>query len=486
MGSGIRNVQEYADTARFEPAQARPARLRVIVYRLVAIEFLAVLLSAGFAIRIYYWTALHAQPPAFLYIPTSIVLGGLYTAIAITFRHYAKIPTQRKFRYVTLGVSAVGLAFSLFLSLLFLLKIAETYSRGTFFFQLIVIVTIVVIIRAVTHDRLRGAIIKNKIEARRVVLLGRDVHCAAIAEQFAESGLRVQTTIPFPSPHSTADESAPLDAALLRQITQRCRSFYADEILVLATEKDVRNVELLAGALSELPTPLHVMPIGLKDILAASHFSELGAIPTFQLSQPPLSLVDLFIKRSFDLIGATVGLIILFPLMIAVAAVIALELKASPIFRQHRHGFNNYPIRVFKFRTMKVVEDGDKFKQAVRNDPRITKFGGLLRKTNIDELPQLINVLLGEMSLVGPRPHPIALNERFQDVLTPLFRRHNVKPGLTGWAQVNGCRGETSTLEKMQKRLEYDLYYVDHWSFLFDLQIILMTFLSKDAYSNAF
>jgi exopolysaccharide biosynthesis polyprenyl glycosylphosphotransferase len=248
----------------------------------------------------------------------------------------------------------------------------------------------------------------------------------------------------------------------------------------------VRNVDLLAGALSELPTPLHVMPIGLKDILAASHFSELGAIPTFQLSQPPLSLVNLFIKRSFDLIGATVGLIMLFPLMIAVAAVIALELKASPIFRQHRHGFNNYPIRVFKFRTMKVVEDGDKFKQAVRNDPRITKFGGLLRKTNIDELPQLINVLLGEMSLVGPRPHPIALNERFQDVLTPLFRRHNVKPGLTGWAQVNGCRGETSTLEKMQKRLEYDLYYVDHWSFLFDLQIILMTFLSKDAYSNAF
>jgi lipopolysaccharide/colanic/teichoic acid biosynthesis glycosyltransferase len=133
-----------------------------------------------------------------------------------------------------------------------------------------------------------------------------------------------------------------------------------------------------------------------------------------------------------------------------------------------------------------VVEDGNNFTQAVRNDTRITKFGSVLRKTNIDELPQLVNVLLGEMSLVGPRPHPISLNERFEEKLSPLFRRHNVKPGLTGWAQVNGCRGETDTLEKMQKRLEYDLYYIDHWSFFFDLQIIAMTFLSKEAYSNAY
>jgi exopolysaccharide biosynthesis polyprenyl glycosylphosphotransferase len=199
-----------------------------------------------------------------------------------------------------------------------------------------------------------------------------------------------------------------------------------------------------------------------------------------------LSPAEAVVKRAFDLIVATLGLIILAPLFLAVAAVITMESPGPVIFRQLRHGFNNELIRIFKFRTMRSVEDGHNFTQATRNDPRITRFGSILRQTNIDELPQLFNVLLGEMSLVGPRPHPIALNESFQSSLSPLYRRHNVKPGLTGWAQVNGFRGQTDTLGKMQKRLEYDLYYIDHWSFFFDIQIIFMTLLSKEAYNNAY
>ena len=135
---------------------------------------------------------------------------------------------------------------------------------------------------------------------------------------------------------------------------------------------------------------------------------------------------------------------------------------------------------------MRTIDDDTTVTQAVKNDPRVTAFGAILRRTNIDELPQLVNVLFGEMSLVGPRPHPIALNLKFEDKLAPLFRRHNVKPGITGWAQINGCRGETDTVDKMQQRLLYDLYYIDHWSFLLDLQIIMMTLLSKKAYSNAY
>ena len=273
---------------------------------------------------------------------------------------------------------------------------------------------------------------------------------------------------------------------IYREIVQQCRPLCPDDILILATESDVPNVERLASALSVLPASLHMMPIGLENILATSKFSELGLLPTIQLLQQPLTLFDRLIKRALDLIVAAIGLILLCPLFLLVAAVIKLESRGPAVFRQSRHGFNNETIRVFKFRTMRTVEEGENFTQAVKDDPRVTVFGAILRKTNIDELPQLVNVLLGEMSLVGPRPHPIALNLKYEDKLAPLFRRHNVKPGITGWAQVNGCRGETDTVEKMHQRLIYDLYYIDHWSFLLDIQIIMMTLLSKKAYSNAY
>lgn len=135
---------------------------------------------------------------------------------------------------------------------------------------------------------------------------------------------------------------------------------------------------------------------------------------------------------------------------------------------------------------MTMVEDGSKFIQAIKNDLRVTRIGRILRRSSIDELPQLVNVLLGDMSIVGPRPHPISLNERFAAQISPFSRRHNVKPGITGWAQVNGYRGETDTLEKMQRRLEHDLYYIDNWSFLLDIKIILMTPFSRKTYINAY
>jgi lipopolysaccharide/colanic/teichoic acid biosynthesis glycosyltransferase len=135
---------------------------------------------------------------------------------------------------------------------------------------------------------------------------------------------------------------------------------------------------------------------------------------------------------------------------------------------------------------MTMSNDADQFTQAVKDDPRVTRLGRILRRTNIDELPQLINVLQGDMSIVGPRPHATAHNKLFQPKIAPFSRRHTVKPGITGWAQVNGLRGETDTIVKMQRRVEHDLYYIDNWSFLLDMKIILLTLLSKRAYINAY
>ena len=241
----------------------------------------------------------------------------------------------------------------------------------------------------------------------------------------------------------------------------------------------------LASSLAELPASIHIVPVDAPSALASSQITEFGDLRTLQIHRPPLSAFDLFIKRAFDLAGATIGLIVLSPLFLVISIAIKIDSRGPALFRQTRHGFNNDEIRVFKFRSMTTMEDGVQVTPAVENDPRVTRIGRIIRRTNIDELPQIINVLRGEMSLVGPRPHAAAHNALFNELIPPFSRRHNVKPGITGWSQVNGHRGSINTLEKLQRRIEYDLYYIDNWSFLFDLKILMMTLFSKTAYLNA-
>ena len=272
----------------------------------------------------------------------------------------------------------------------------------------------------------------------------------------------------------------------IREIIADCRSLRADDIIILANNEFMAAVFDLASSLAELPAGVHVVPVDALNVFASAQIVEFGNLQTIQLYQLPLSRFDLFIKRAFDLTFATIGLVVLSPLFLVVSIAIRLDSRGPVFFGQTRHGFNNEEIRVLKFRSMTSMEDGGKFTQAVENDPRVTRVGRIIRRTNIDELPQLINVLRGDMSIVGPRPHATAHNAFFHNMIAPFSRRHNVKPGITGWAQVNGYRGATDTVEKMQQRIEYDLHYVDNWSFLFDLKIIMMTLLSKRAYTNAY
>jgi exopolysaccharide biosynthesis polyprenyl glycosylphosphotransferase len=257
--------------------------------------------------------------------------------------------------------------------------------------------------------------------------------------------------------------------------------------VILAAQHDLPLAFDLAHSLSEIPCSIHIAPLNEIRFLARSQITDLGGLLTLQVAKPPLSFVDLVVKRLFDIVVATTALIALSPLLLCVALAIKLDSRGNIIFRQQRHGYNNKIIRVFKFRTMKVVE-GNKlpFEHAKPNDDRITAIGRILRRTNIDELPQLFNVLLGEMSIVGPRPHATIHNKMFEDQILPFARRHNVKPGITGWAQVNGYRGAADTVDKMRRRVEFDLYYIDNWSLFFDLRIILMTLLSRKAYMNAY
>jgi len=215
--------------------------------------------------------------------------------------------------------------------------------------------------------------------------------------------------------------------------------------------------------------------------------NEVAGMPVLDLNMSPMLGISRFIKAAEDMVLASAILLLASPLMLAIAVGVKCSSPGPVIFKQRRHGWNGQPIKVYKFRTMaQHAEEPGTLTQARRNDPRVTRFGALLRRTSLDELPQFINVLQGRMSIVGPRPHAIAHNEEYRDLIDEYMQRHKVKPGITGWAQINGWRGETDCVEKMKKRVELDLYYIEHWSLWFDLKIIALTPLHGLLHQNAY
>ena len=207
----------------------------------------------------------------------------------------------------------------------------------------------------------------------------------------------------------------------------------------------------------------------------------IGTTWTAELKRAPLTGTEQAYKRALDLLIASVLLVAFAPMMVLVAAVIKIGSPGPVFFGQTRNGFSGRPFRMWKFRTMSVLEDGPMIRQASKNDPRFTRFGRLLRRSNIDELPQLFNIIVGDMSLVGPRPHAAAHNLEYEKVIANYAYRYHVKPGLTGWAQINGLRGETQTLDLMARRIEFDLWYINNWSFWLDFKIPLRTLVLRIA-----
>lgn len=215
--------------------------------------------------------------------------------------------------------------------------------------------------------------------------------------------------------------------------------------------------------------------------------TEVAGLPVIDLNSSPMIGVNRFLKEVEDRVLSLLILIIISPLIILISAGVKLTSPGPIIFKQMRHGWDGKPVKIYKFRTMVLHQEKPGiFTQAFVGDSRITKFGSFLRRTSLDELPQFFNVLQGKMSIVGPRPHPIPLNEEFMDQIDAYMLRHKVKPGITGWAQIHGWRGPTDTLEKMKRRVEYDLYYIEHWSLWLDFKIIFMSFFSGFIHKNAY
>jgi putative colanic acid biosynthesis UDP-glucose lipid carrier transferase len=213
---------------------------------------------------------------------------------------------------------------------------------------------------------------------------------------------------------------------------------------------------------------------------------DMSGVPVVGICETPFTGTNDLVKRISDIVLSTIILILISPILLAVAIGVKLSSPGPVIFRQRRNGLDGGEIIVYKFRSMRAQDNGQVVRQATKADPRITPFGAFIRRTSLDELPQFINVLQGRMSIVGPRPHAVAHNEEYRRLIKAYMVRHKVKPGITGWAQVNGFRGETDTIEKMQARVEYDLEYLRNWSLGLDLQIIVRTirlmFFDRHAY----
>jgi Undecaprenyl-phosphate glucose phosphotransferase len=263
--------------------------------------------------------------------------------------------------------------------------------------------------------------------------------------------------------------------ATLDQVIETSRNGQPVDLYLLVSWSRRRCIEDILAVLRVLPVPVHLLPDENVTHFLASRLVNIGHAWTTELKRAPLDFGEQALKRSCDLLLSGVGLVLLAPLMLITALAIKLDSKGPVLFSQTRNGFNGRSFRIFKFRTMCVLEDGPVIRQAIQDDPRVTRLGRWLRRTSIDELPQLFNVLSGEMSLVGPRPHAAAHNAEYGKLLADYAFRYHMKPGITGWAQVNGYRGETQKVELMAKRIEFDLWYIHHWSFWLDIRILLKT-----------
>ena len=263
-----------------------------------------------------------------------------------------------------------------------------------------------------------------------------------------------------------------------------------DQIMIALPWAAERRILDLIRRIAESPVQIRLAPDLYGLALNEASFSEVAGLRMLRVFDRPISGWSFAMKSIEDKLLALIALVILAPLLLVIATLIKLDSSGPVLFRQRRHGFNNSPFVVWKFRTMRTdTPHQDGAVPATRNDHRVTRIGRFLRRSSLDELPQLFNVLKGDMSIVGPRPHPTALQaagRRFEEVVQSYAARHNVKPGITGWAQVNGWRGEADTVEKIQSRVEHDLYYIDHWSLWLDLRIIVLTALRMWQDRNAY
>lgn len=409
------------------------------------------------------------------YVISLMVAAILVMVVFPFFYIYQSLRTQSFYRHLISLVQAVFTVLMLLAGLAFLTKTGESFSRSWFVLWMGCAFLLFILFRCSLILILR-IMRSHGLNERTVIIVGGGELSARLVQTMQQAlwtGFRVVAVL--------NDEIDDINQWLIAQPEE------IDEIWIampLQAEARVKNI-LHDLRHNTITTRLIVDVLGM-DLLKHS-ITDVAGFPMLTLNASPMVGFNRLIKAVEDRVLAAIILIFISPLFLLIALGVKCSSKGPVFFKQLRHGWDGRLIKVYKFRTMIVHQELDgQVKQATPTDQRVTKFGRFLRRTSLDELPQFINVLQGRMSIVGPRPHAVSHNEYYKESITAYMQRHKVKPGITGWAQIHGWRGETETLDKMEKRVEYDLYYIDHWSLLLDFKIIFLTlfqgFVNKNAY----
>jgi undecaprenyl-phosphate galactose phosphotransferase/putative colanic acid biosynthesis UDP-glucose lipid carrier transferase len=371
-------------------------------------------------------------------------------------------------------IIACVLAFLFLLTVvLFLFKLGTQFSRGSIVSFTALAIVLLITWRKVAKRHLRAALLNGDVHGRRTLLIGTSDELAAVNSEMLLLGFGVdeagRAVIPYQN--STRPVSA-LAIAAIASAVDKAREILADDILLCIPWDNPIQLQSLREQLRVLPLPIRLLPD--RQVRSIWEFQASSDISPrlIEVQRAPLSRSEQAMKRAFDVAVALFSLIALSPLLVLTAIALRFESPKPVIFRQRRKGFDGQEFQIYKFRSMSVLEDGPKIAQARRDDVRVTKLGRILRRTSIDELPQLFNVLRGEMSIIGPRPHARAHDDEYGALIGEYAFRRHVKPGMTGWAQVNGLRGGTPRIELMQRRIDLDLWYINNWSIGLDFQIL--------------
>lgn len=482
-------ILSVADRPEPMPAFWRGWLRPVLVERLMIVaDILLILICGLFGAAAYHWFAAGGLNRFEVYAAASALVAVNFALLVMVQHGYRIGALASPFRQMRLTfVTWVGL-FAGLLAVAFAMKVSENFSRGAtisfFMLGLLALSAWKLAAAALIARALRTGAFANS----RVVLIaerGLAASSAAVVE-LRRHGYRPSRIMEI----SAKDMASPTVMSAIQPqfnaLIAYARNHRIEHVFLLFDWNRQHIIDSLLDALKVLPTPVHLIPDASVGRFLKYPTIATGGTWTAELRRAPLTLRERALKRAMDLIGASLALIIFAPVMLGAALLIKCESRGPVLFRQTRNGFNGRAFKIFKFRSMSVTEDGLTIVQATRHDRRVTRVGRWLRRTSIDELPQLLNVLRGEMSLVGPRPHAAAHNTEYEKLIGNYAFRHHVKPGITGWAQVNGYRGETIAVGLMEKRVKHDLWYINNWSVWLDISIVFKTALTNFRQSKAY
>ena len=411
------------------------------------------------------------------FLAIGVLVSANFAALTSAQRNYRVenlINRGRQLRYVTFSwwficLVLVGVAFTL--------KISGNFSRGSTLSFFAVGWGSLLIYRFVLARTLIQALERGTFAEKKIIVIterGQLNAVGALAE-LRRCGYLPIKTFEITSAEIEAPGIVKSLQSKLEDIISTCQQETVDHLIVMIKWSRRQFIDDLIRRLRVVAIPVNLLPDENVSRFLSSGVVNVGTTWTVELERAPLSTIEQALKRVFDLCVATVAIIILSPLLLVTALLIKLDSRGPMLFTQKRNGFNGHTFVIYKFSTMHEREDETIISQATRSDPRVTRLGYWLRRTSIDELPQLFNVIIGNMSLVGPRPHAVAHNDEYQNLVANYAFRHHMKPGITGWAQINGYRGQTQTVDMMERRVEHDIWYIDHWSHWLDLKILLKT-----------